>query len=618
MDKSQAVLSDIAAFQKYAKYIPTLKRREVWDELVDRNLNMHLKKYPAIADQIRNQYERYVRPKKVLPSMRSMQFGGRPVEINNSRVFNCAYMPMEHPFAFAELMFLLLGGTGVGYSVQKHHTAKLPPILGPTEKKRRFLVGDSIEGWADAIKVLVKAYTEGKSDPVFDFRDIRPKGARLITSGGKAPGPDPLRICLDQIRGMLNNAVGRKLTSLEVHDINCYIADAVLAGGIRRAAMISLFSKDDYDMLSAKVGKWWKLNPQRGRANNSVVLHRDETTEEEFHALWERIEESGAGEPGIFWTNDYEMGTNPCAEIALEAYQFCNLTEVNVSDLEGQDDFNQRVAAASFIATLQAGYTDFHYLRPQWKEVTERDALIGVGMTGIATGTVLDLNMTEAADYVMKMNEATANLIGINKAARTTTVKPSGTTSLVLGTSSGVHAWHNDYYIRRIRVGKNEALYTYLVENFPELIEDCYFKPHIEAVMSFPQKAPEGAILRNEHVKDILERVKRINQEWVWAGHREGNNKNNVSCTISIKDNQWNMVGNWMWKNRSYYTGMSVLPHDGGTYIQAPFEDCSEIEFKRLEKYLHAINLKDVFELDDNTNLVDQVACAGGSCEIQM
>lgn len=618
MDKSQAVLSDIAAFQKYAKYIPALKRREVWDELVDRNLNMHLKKYPAIADQIRNQYERYVRPKKVLPSMRSMQFGGRPVEINNSRVFNCAYMPMEHPFAFAELMFLLLGGTGVGYSVQQHHIAKLPPILGPTEKKRRFLVGDSIEGWADAVKVLVKAYTAGKSDPVFDFRDIRPKGARLITSGGKAPGPDPLRICLDQIRGMLNNAVGRKLTSIEVHDINCYIADAVLAGGIRRAAMISLFSKDDYDMLSAKVGAWYELNPQRGRANNSVVLHRDETTEEEFHALWERIEGSGAGEPGIFWTNDYEMGTNPCAEIALEAYQFCNLTEVNVSDLEGQDDFNQRVSAAAFIATLQAGYTDFHYLRPVWKEVTERDALIGVGMTGIATGKVLDLDMTEGADYVMKMNEATAALIGINKAARTTTVKPSGTTSLVLGTSSGVHAWHNDYYIRRIRVGKNEALYTYLAENFPELIEDCYFKPHIEAVMSFPQKAPEGAILRNEHIKDILERVKRINQEWVWAGHREGNNKNNVSCTISIKDNQWNMVGNWMWKNRSYYTGMSVLPYDGGTYIQAPFEDCSEIEFKRLEKYLHAIDLKDVIELDDNTNLVDQVACAGGSCEIQL
>ena len=616
MDQTQAILSDIVSFQKYSKYRPELKRRETWDELVNRNMNMHLKKYPYIENAIRNQYERYVRPKKVLPSMRSMQFAGAPIEINNSRVFNCAYMPMEHPFAFAELMFLLLGGTGVGYSVQKRHVSKLPTIVGPTEKPRRFLIGDSIEGWADAVKVLIKAYTAGKSDPVFDFRDIRPKGARLITSGGKAPGPDPLRICLDQLRSVLNNAVGRQLQPIEVHDMNCYIADAVLAGGIRRAAMISLFDKDDMDMLSCKAGAWYELHAHRGRANNSVVLHRDETTEEEFHALWKRVEDSGAGEPGIFWTNDYDWGTNPCAEIALRPYQFCNLTEVNVSDITDQKDFNERVAAASFIGTLQAGYTDFHYLRPIWRETTEKDALIGVGMTGIATGKVLDMNMREGAQYVMDMNEATAVQIGINPAARTTTVKPSGTTSLVLGTSSGIHAWHNDYYIRRIRVGKNEALYTYLKDNFPELVEDCRFKPHIEAVMSFPQKAPAGSIYRTEHVRDIMERVKRINQEWVWDGHRDGLNKHNVSCTISVKDSQWNLVGNWMWKNREYYTGMSVLPYDGGSYVQAPFEDCDEVTFNRLAKSLHGINLKDVIEDDDNTNLTEQVACAGGACEV--
>jgi len=240
-----------------------------------------------------------------------LQFGGRPAEINNSRVFNCSFMPMEHPVAFAELMFLLLGGTGVGYSVQKRHVDKLPVVVGPTEKKRRFLIADSIEGWADAVKVLIKAYTKGKSDPLFDFRDIRKKGARLVTSGGKAPGPDPLRICLDQVRAVLNNAIGRKLTTLEVHDINCHIADAVLAGGIRRAAMIALFDKDDLDMLSCKTGAWWELNPQRGRANNSVVLKRGEVTKDEFFDIWKRVEESGSGEPGFYWTNNENMGTNP-------------------------------------------------------------------------------------------------------------------------------------------------------------------------------------------------------------------------------------------------------------------------------------------------------------------
>lgn len=311
MDITQSILSDITVFQKYSKYLPELNRRETWEEICDRNMAMHIKKFPDLKFEIKQVYQNYVLPKKVLPSMRSLQFGGRPAEINNSRVFNCSYMPMEHPFAFAELMFLLLGGTGVGYSVQKRHVNKLPEIVGPTEKRRRFLIGDSIEGWAEAVKVLIKAYTKGKSDPLFDFRDIRKKGARLVTSGGKAPGPDPLRICLDQVRSVLNNAVGRKLTTLEVHDINCHIADAVLAGGIRRAAMIALFDADDLDMLSCKTGAWWELNPQRGRANNSVVLKRGEVSKEQFFDIWKRVEESGSGEPGFYWTNNEEMGTNP-------------------------------------------------------------------------------------------------------------------------------------------------------------------------------------------------------------------------------------------------------------------------------------------------------------------
>jgi ribonucleoside-diphosphate reductase alpha chain len=617
MDVSQKILSDITVYQKYSKYIPEKKRRETWDELVDRNVEMHIRKYPDLKLQIKSVYNNFVRTKKVLPSMRSMQFAGNPIDLNQTRIFNCSYMPIEHPDAFSEVMFLLLGGTGVGYSVQSHHVANLPVVQGTTEKKRRFLVGDSIEGWSDAIKVLMRSYFENRSEPNFDFRDIRPKGARLITSGGKAPGPDPLRICIDHIRAVLNGAIGRQLTTLEVHDINCYIADAVLAGGIRRAAMIALFDKDDLDMLSCKSGDWWESNPQRGRANNSVVLDRADTTEEEFQYIWKRVEESGAGEPGFFWTNNKDWGTNPCAEIALRPYQFCNLTEMNVSDLEGQEDLNARARAAAFIGTLQAGYTDFHYLRSVWQETTEKDALLGVGMTGIASGKVYDLDLKEAAEIVKEENRRVAEIIGINPAARTTCVKPSGTTSMCLGTSSGVHPWHNDYYIRRMRVGKNEPLYAYMMKNVPSLIEDCYFKPHIEAVMSFPQKAPEGAILRTEKVISFLNRVKKINTDWVHAGHVDGDNMHNVSCTASVKEKEWEKVGEWMWKNRESYTGVSVLPYDGGTYTQAPFEDCTEEQFNEMISALHTIDLRKVKEEEDTINhAMDSAACAGGVCEI--
>jgi len=615
MDKSQKILSDITIFNKYAKYVPEAQRRETWEELVSRNMVMHMKKYPQLKEEIKDVYK-YVYNRQVLPSMRSLQFGGTPIELSNNRMFNCAYSPVDHPAVFSETMFNLLGGSGVGFSVQRRHTDRLPTILGPSAKQRRFLVGDSIEGWADSIKVLIKAYTLGKSDPVFDFRDIRPKGARLITSGGKAPGPDPLRICLDKLRSVLNNAVGRKLEPIEVHDMICHIADAVLSGGIRRAALISLFDKDDMDMMSAKSGTWYELNPQRGRANNSVALNRDEITEEEWFAIWRRVEQSGAGEPGVFWTNNYDVGTNPCAEISLRPNSYCNLVEVNVSDVTTQEELNDRVKAATFIGTLQAGYTDFHYLRSVWKETSEEDALLGVSMTGIASGGVLKLNLAEAANVTKEENKRVANIIGINESARITTVKPAGTTSLVLGSSSGIHAWHNDYYVRRMRVGKNEPLYRYMTSTVPSLIEDCVWKPHLEAVMSFPQKAPEGSILRTESYKDILERVKRFNVEWVANGNNRGDNQHNVSCTISLKNDEWDECGKWMWENRYNYTGISVLPYDGGTYVQAPFEDCTKETFEEMFKHLQEIDLTKVIETDDHTEAKDNVACGGGSCEV--
>jgi ribonucleoside-diphosphate reductase alpha chain len=548
-----------------------------------------------------------------------MQFGGKPIEVAPNRIFNCAYMPIDDVRAFGEIMFLLLGGTGVGYSVQAHHVEKLPEILKPSGKRTyRYLIGDSIEGWADAVKALVMSYFRGTSKLRFDFSDIRPKGSRLVTSGGKAPGPQPLKECLVRLEGILEaKENGDKLRPIEVHDMICYIADAVLAGGIRRAALISLFSADDGEMISAKTGSWWEQNPQRGRANNSIVLMRHIVTEDFFRDLWNRVRASGAGEPGFYFTFDKDWGTNPCCEIALRPFQFCNLTEVNVSDVEEQEELEDRVRAAAFIGTLQASYTDFHYLRSVWQRNTEKDALIGVSMTGIASGKVLKLDTASAALTVKKENARVAALIGISPAARTTCIKPAGTTSLTLGTSSGIHAWHAPHYVRRVRVGKNEAIYQHLNEIYPELVEDEYFRPHDTAVIQVPQRAPEESILRSESALELLERVKRFSTQWVKLGHRKGQNTHNVSATITIKDDEWDEVGVWMWENRKFYNGLSVLPHDGGTYIQAPFEECTEETYNVMMKSLTEVDLSCVIEMQDDTDLQGELACSGGSCEIR-
>jgi ribonucleoside-diphosphate reductase alpha chain len=576
---------------------------------------MHQAKFPQLKDEIENAYK-LVYDKKVLPSMRSLQFAGKPIELNNARIFNCSFLPIDDWRSFSEIMFLLLSGCGVGYSVQLHHIEQLPEIKVPT-KHKRYLIGDSIEGWADAVRMLCKAYFTGAPLPLFDFRDIRPKGAQLITVGGKAPGPEPLKECLFNLQKIFERkSNGDKLTSVEVHDMACHIADAVLSGGIRRAALISLFNLDDEAMLTCKFGEWWEQNPQRGRANNSAVVMRHKIDEDEFFKLWKKIELSGSGEPGIYFSNDKDWGTNPCCEIALRSYQFCNLCEVNVSNIESQDDLNERVRVGAFIGTLQAAYTDFHYLRDVWRKTTEKDALLGVGMTGIGSGVILNYDLKKAADLAKEENARIADIIGVNKAARVTTVKPSGTSSLVLGTSSGIHAWHNDYYVRRIRVGKNEAIYSHLAANHPELVEDDFFKPTIQAVISVPQKAPVGSILRTENVMDMLERTKRFNTQWVKKGHRKGANTNNVSATVSINEGEWEAVGKWMWENRNTFNGLSVLPYFGGTYKQAPFEDITEEQFNEMATHLHNIDLSKVVEFSDETALMDQAACAGGACEI--
>lgn len=618
MELNHAILSDIVIWSKYAKYVPELGRRETWTELVDRNKEMHLKKFPELSETIEKAYE-LVYAKKILPSMRSLQFGGKPIEVNNTRLFNCSYLHIDDYRAFNETMFLLLSGTGVGYSVQRKHINALPKIK-KAERNRRYLIGDSIEGWADSIKVLMKSYF-GLSTwkPNFDYRAIRPKGERLITSGGVAPGPEPLKMCLTHIEAILDRKQdGEKLTSVDCHDILCHIADAVLSGGIRRSAMISLFDYDDEDMLTCKFGNWWELNPQRGRANNSAVIERNgDVDKQSFLELWKKVELSNSGEPGFYFTNDIEMGTNPCCEIALNSFQFCNLVEVNASDVADQEDFNSRVFYAAVIGTLQASYTDFHYLRSVWKKTTEAEALLGIGMTGIASGAVLKLDLAEATGVATMANEWFAEKIGINRAARITCVKPSGTSSLVLGTSSGVHAWHDEYYIRRIRVGKNEAMYTYLSLYHPELLEDDVMKPQSQAVISIPVAAPKGAITRSsETALSFLERVKYLHQNWIQPGHNFGNNTHNVSATVTIKQDEWAEVGEWLWENQNFYNGLSFLPEDLGSYQQTPFETIDEATYLELSKNLHAINVANIVEIGDNTNLSENLACSGGNCEI--
>jgi ribonucleoside-diphosphate reductase alpha chain len=616
MDLGLEALSKITVFSKYAKYLPTLKRRETWDEIVDRYQEMMTNKYPNLKVAI-VESAKFIREKKVLPSMRALQFAGPAMEVNNARGYNCAYLPVDSLYSFSETMFLLLGGSGVGFSVQKHHIEQLPAIKKQeTYKMRNYLIEDSIMGWADSIKMLMKFYYEGGPKPKFDFRAIRHKGARLVTAGGKAPGPEPLKICISHIDAIMERKEnGEKLSPLEAHDIMCHIANSVLAGGIRRSAMISLFSHDDEEMITCKYGNWWELNEQRGRSNNSAVLERGQVGEEEFKALWNRIEASGSGEPGIYWTNNKDWGTNPCCEIGLRPFQFCNLCEVNVSDVENQEDLNNRVAVASFFGTLQAGFTDFHYLRPIWQKTTAKDALLGIGMTGIGSGEVLKYNLEIVANTAKTVNRDISALIGTNEAARITCIKPSGTTSLVLGTASGIHAWHAPYYLRTMRFNKSEDLAMYLEINHPELCEDDVLRPKDTLCVRIPVAAPEGSIFRTESPIDTLERVKKFATEWILPGHLNGDNTHNVSATVSITD-EWPAVGEWMWKNRDSYNGLSVLPYFGGSYKQAPFEDITKEQYEEKILSLQSVDLTKVMELDDTVDFGQVAACAGGACEV--
>ena len=616
MNNSNKLLSDIVAFRTYAKFLAHLGRRESLSETINRNMQMHLDKFPKLSTDILKAYKQ-VHELKLMPSMRALQFSGEAILKNEIRQYNCSFSPIDDVRVFGEALYLLLSGVGFGFSVQKQHTEKLPVIQKPKEEGF-FVVQDSIMGWAQALDLLVDAYFLGRVRPQYDFGNIRPKGSYLVTTGAKAPGPEPLRYMLELVEKKLKVAIGRKLKPIEVHDIICIISDSVLAGGIRRAALISLFDRTDEEMLKSKHGEWWNTAPWRARANNSVVLPRNEVSKEEFDHIFKMCKDSGSGEPGFFWTNDTNWGTNPCCEIALNPNQFCNLTTINQTGIKNEKDFYNRVYAASLIGTLQASYTDFSYLRPVWKKQTEDEALLGISFTGIADGGNFVTNelLQKGAQTVLDVNEKYAKKIGINLAARTTTVKPEGTSSCILGSASGIHARHAQYYLRRIRMNKDDALAVYLKNTIPDLVEDDIFSKS-GVVVTIPQESPENALTRHdETAASLLNRSLSYRKNWIEPGHRTGSNKHNVSVTISVKEDEWDELRESMWLNRDNYSGISLLPFDGGSYQQAPFEDCTKEKYEELSQLVKEIDLKQVREESDNTNRVEQLACAGGQCEI--
>lgn len=615
MNKSNRLLSEIVAYRTYAKYLPHAKRRETLAETINRNMLMHLEKFPELSRDIIKAYKQ-VHDLKVMPSMRSLQFGGEAITKNNVRLFNCSFAHIKYPRIFAEALYLLLSGTGFGYSVQNTHISQLPSLKMPKEEGT-YVVHDSIEGWAEALNQLMNAYFYGAIRPVYDFSHVRQKGSYLVTTGAKAPGPEPLKSMLIKVESILKTSIGRKLIDLEVHDIICLVADCVLAGGIRRAALISLFDRDSKPMLTSKHGNWWEKHPHRARANNSAVLLRGSVTEEEFYHVYDMCIASNAGEPGFFWTNDIEWGTNPCAEIALQSNQFCNLTTTNLTGIKNEKDFHNRIYAASFLGTLQASYTSFPYLSERWKQITEEEALIGCSFTGIADASKLsNTTLESAARTVLEVNEKYARKIGINIATRTTAIKPEGTASCVLGSSSGIHARHAEHYLRRVRMNKDDELARYLTRVVPELVEeDLFSKSGI--VVTIPQESPESAINRhNESAITLFDRVKQYYNNWIIPGHRSGSNTHNVSCTINYKPEEVSELRTRLWEDRLQYAAVSLLPFSDSVYMQAPFEDCDEKTFHKFNAMVKDIDLTKVMEMEDNTNRAEQLACSGGVCEI--
>ena len=615
------ILGDLVHYRTYAA-VKEDGTKETREEVISRVEGMHKKRFPELADEIESVFYS-VKSGKAVPSMRTMQFGGEAIERSHARSYNCAYSALTSWKDFADLFWLLMNGVGVGYSVQRHHVEQLPWIGQnfPSRDGDVFVVEDSREGWADGLVALLeRPFTS------FDTSLVRPKGA-LLSTGGTASGPESLLEMYGKVRIILLNAVGRKLTPLECFDIMCHVSDLVVVGGVRRAATIALFDADNQEMLTAKHGDWWVSNPQRARANISAVLERqDPDFEPKLRHILDMCFESHCGEPGISLTNDKDYGFNPCHEIALKDKQLCNLTEVNVAACENSTDFYEAVLAATKLGTLQAAYTDFTYLQPQWKKNCEEERLLGVSMTGQAQNWDL---LTEDVLYNGAMvanvaNKLLANRLGIAPAARVTTTKPSGNTSAWWGTSSGIHAAHSPYYLRRMRVDRKDAFGKYLIwvygeneANSGSFIETDAESPE-NIIVTVPINMTGAIVREGESALELLERAKRIYSYWVLPGHRSGPNTHNVSLTVSYRPEETEEIADWMVENRNYWAGVSLLPYDGGRYVQAPFEEISEEEYREwVEKVPSAVDFSNINFGGIIDERLGELACTGGSCEVR-
>ena len=678
-------LQDYIAVSRYARYDERKKRRETWAEGVARVRDMHLGHYPdtSLVEVARealqagevtpdlvaklgplsslhtaiNRAFAQVEAKRVLPSMRSLQFGGEAILQKHARIFNCAFMHIDRLESFRESLYLLLCGCGVGFSVQRQHVAKLP-VMGPLPAveatSTTWVVADTIEGWADALHELLQAAVDGRR-VAFDYSDIRPAGAPLRTSGGKAPGPEPLMYALNKIEKVLRGAAGRQLRPIEAYDCLMWGAKAVLSGGIRRSATICLFSADDEEMERAKTGNWFETHPQRSASNNSAVIVRSQATRAQFDHLFESQKQFG--EPGFYFVEDADYGANPCVEIGLNpklpvnaetsarlrelgytgelrdgeqlsGVQFCNLTTMSAAAAENPARFYELCAQAALIGTLQAGYTDFKYLSPISRLITEREALLGVSICGVLDRPDLLLNpkvLQTGAAVVKAVNLLVARAIGINPAARTTCVKPEGTASLLLGTSSGLHPHHAVRYFRRVQTNKYDPVFQHFKQHNTHMVEDSVYDPHGRTeVITFPVEGPEFGIYREDlDAVTHLEYIRRVQLNWVEAGRRHEDHSrglhHNVSCTVTVRPDEWDQVADLIWQYRESFTGIALLQDCGDkAYAQAPREAVlTVVDIQRWNQLgYRPVDYTALCEDEDITELKQTVACAGGACEL--
>ena len=626
------------ALSRYAKWVEAEGRRETWGETVDRYFNFMTNHLKVNHNYIPNEklvaeLKEFVFERNVMPSMRSVMTSGAALERDNVAGYNCAFLPVDSPRSFDETMYVLMCGTGVGFSVEYKYINKLPPVPEKLEKSDTVIVvEDSKQGWAKSYRELLALLWTGHI-PAIDVSKVRPSGARLKTMGGRSSGPQPLVNLFDFTIAKFKNATGRNLKPIECHDIMCKIGEVVVVGGVRRSAMISLSNINDIEMAQAKSGNWWEQSPQRALSNNSVAYSRKPEMEQ-FIAEWKSLYDSKSGERGIYNVAaaqaqaakfgrrdpDIHYGTNPCSEIILRPYQFCNLSEVVLRENDTKKDIQRKVELATILGTWQSTLTDFKYLRKIWKDNTEEERLLGVSLTGQFGHKFMsgkeDLISLEAflmtlREKAREVNREESGKIGIPESAAITCVKPSGTVSQLVGVSSGMHPWHSPYYIRTVRGSKGDPISTFLKEvGIP--VEDDVMKPNDTYVFSFPVKAPEAAIVRND-----LTAIDHLN---IWLVYQRAWCEHKPSITVSVKEDEWMEVGAWVYKNFDEVSGISFLPHSEHSYKQAPYQEVSKEEYERLvSKMPKNIRWEDLsfYETEDGTSPSATLACSSdGNCEL--